>query len=57
MFRSLATAAAAVLLGLLALSTAAPERVRCFEDEVVVWDGDAHTRCVPLDDIIADTRL
>ena len=56
MFRSLATAAAA-LLGLLALSTAAPERVRCFEDEVVVWDGDAHTLCVPLDSIDVDTRL
>ena len=57
MFRSLATAAAAVLLCLLALSTATPERIRCFEDEVVVWDGDAHTQCVPLDDIITDTRL
>lgn len=24
---------------------------RCFEDEVVMWNGEAHTICVPLDDI------
>jgi len=57
MFRSLATAAAAALLGLLALSTAAPERVRCFEDEAIVWTGDAHTLCVPLDNLTTDTGL
>lgn len=23
----------------------------CFEDEVIVWTGEAHDRCVPIDDI------
>ena len=28
----------------------------CFEDEAVLWTGDAHTLCVPLDEL-ADWRL
>lgn len=53
MFRSLATTAVAVLLGLLALSTTIPDEtpVRCFEDEVIVWTGAGHTQCVPIDDL------
>ena len=26
-------------------------RVHCQEDEIVAWDGDAHTVCVNLDEI------
>lgn len=27
--------------------------VKCYEDEVIAWDGDAHTVCVNLDEIDA----
>ena len=26
-------------------------RTGCFEDEAALWDGEAHTVCVPLDDL------
>jgi hypothetical protein len=28
-----------------------PEPVRCYEDEVIVWTGETHDRCVPLDNL------
>lgn len=27
----------------------------CHEDEVAAWDGQAHTVCVPIDDLLTDT--
>lgn len=50
----LGLAAGAVAIGLTA-SIAAPSVPECFEDEVAAWDGDEHTVCVPLDDLLADT--
>ena len=26
----------------------------CWEDEAALWDGSAHTVCVPLDDMIGE---
>jgi hypothetical protein len=33
------------------------ERVRCYEDEVIVWNGNTnrHDRCTPID-VFIDTR-
>ncbi len=44
------TTLAALLAGVL-LASAHLSPPRCFEDEVIVWTGDRHDRCVPLDDI------
>jgi hypothetical protein len=27
------------------------EPVRCYEDEVIVWTGETHDKCVPLDNL------
>ena len=34
-----------------ALGTDHGQRTRCPEDSVIVWTGERHDRCVPLDDI------
>lgn len=44
----------ALAVGLIA-HTAAPTVPECFEDEVAAWDGERHTVCVPLDELLADT--
>jgi hypothetical protein len=42
---------AVILLAAVILTATGGKPPSCFEDEVVTWDGDGHTLCVPLDDL------
>jgi hypothetical protein len=42
---------AVILLAAVILTATGGKPPSCFEDEVVMWDGDGHTLCVPLDDL------
>lgn len=42
-------------LGVMALTNdgGGNNQIRCFEDEVVVWTGEAHDECMAIDTLIA----
>ena len=42
------------LLATLALLTAQASGPTCYEDEVIVWTGEAHDACVPLDVLLLE---
>lgn len=44
---------AGTIVILVAIAIPGTTGYNCFEDEVVAWDGDAHTRCINIDDVDA----
>ena len=42
-----------IIIGVAMMRVAGPVH-HCWEDEAALWDGSAHTVCVPLDDMIGE---
>jgi len=48
---TIAIVLASLAIGVSVGAHIAPSAPRCYEDEVIMWTGEAHTQCVALDDL------